>query len=1372
MKKITRYVRPTPAAGALAALLLGPLASATVSPYSWLRGGESGIQADSSGQNHPFNAAFSAGCDAGVGGGGLTAAVTSTTAAGGPLGATGAISTVATRWGSFNCNNSGTWVQGPNNSVPPPDQWRLPATNWVMECWVLPVGTGAARNGSSSQFMSTGSSQFGGTPGGVAFRTRVAVDENGDEAVELRADAIGVGELANFTIGDPVVVSTTRWTHLAAVNNNGVTTFYVNGVASGEPSSEVSAPSGVPYIGSGQDTGASFNGYLDEMRYSTFEAGAFTVADLLLRPAGPGFISQPQSASVWVGGAAPFETVTTLDPDNTFQWQRDNVVIAGSTGPDYVLPSATPADTGSVFKVTVSNNGVDATTPDATLTVVPVQTENNTFYRGAINAEASLLAFFTVDGNTGATLTNTKDASRNATLQGTASYDGRTDRSYGERALRLRGGGAAVIPPTPAYEFSDGSGTIESLVYLENPGAQHPKTIFSVATEAAAVYYAFQASPDGNSLTYKNDASALATSWAVSPSLLGRFAHVALVFTPGQVTAYVDGVSLGAKDNAQFGAISGLQANIGSMGLDLEGLPLEPWNGSIDELAIYGDALSEGTIAIHNSRFIFGTAVTAPTIQSSPTGTWNLLSGGAPIFRVTAAGTAPLSYTWKRADVAVPNNPTATTTAFTLRNSTAASSGTYTVTVANPIGEVTSAPFTVNFTDPAPTDKYAGLVLADGPTGYWRLNEATGTTLTDYAGGHDGTYDLARLELGIQGPFGIDPDKAARFTATANGVSASVPYTQTLNSTGAFSLEFWARPDVPGNTQRAILGTQNRDAGRSGYAIYQGFNGAWWEAHLGTGETVMFLQGTTAPVPGRWDHVVMTWNGADFAGLYVNGRLEGSDTSGRPHRNNLALPLEIGSRFKGSQPYAGSIDEVAFYNYALTAEQIEKHFSIAYFASSVVSSPAPVPNGLETDTITLVPAVTGFPNTYQWSKDGVALNAADVNADGSLKYPQGVTGSTLVISQSLPADSGQYQLAVTNPLGNSTTTPTAVTVSLDTTPPTVAYVTASATLNRVRVGFNKPMTASTLTALANYTFTGGLTTTAVTLTVDPSVLNLTTTGMVPGGSYALSISGVKDARIGQNLIGANNTAFDAFVLTKGALAWDYYRGIPGNDVALLQSDAQYPAGVWTDRLLGSFSSMSVTVGGNLNNNPEFGPLGDNYGAHVYGWITPTETANYHFFLRSDDASELWISSDSSPANVSLVAFETGCCEGFKEPGTGDETSGLISLQAGQSYFIEAFYKEGGGGDHVEVAWRKEDDTTPFAQLTPIPGSFLSTYAPVLGPIDAPVVVGDQATLTWTGSGRLQESADLITWTDVVGNPDSGYVTTVPAGTTKFFRLRR
>jgi len=136
----------------------------------------------------------------------------------------------------------------------------------------------------------------------------------------------------------------------------------------------------------------------------------------------------------------------------------------------------------------------------------------------------------------------------------------------------------------------------------------------------------------------------------------------------------------------------------------------------------------------------------------------------------------------------------------------------------------------------------------------------------------------------------------------------------------------------------------------------------------------------------------------------------------------------------------------------------------------------------------------------------------------------------------------------------------------------------------------------------------------------------------------------------------------------------------------------------------------------------------------------------------------------------MIAFETGCCDPYKEPGA-EETSTPQALVAGERYYVEVLNKEGGGGDYAEVAWRLEGDPTPAATLTPIPGQFLSAYAP--RPEFSPITRnGAQLTISWTGAGTLQESTDLKTWTPVAGNPPSGYNVTPAPNTAKFYRLQR
>src|SRR5262249_8553483 len=124
---------------------------------------------------------------------------------------------------------------------------------------------------------------------------------------------------------------------------------------------------------------------------------------------------------------------------------------------------------------------------------------------------------------------------------------------------------------------------------------------------------------------------------------------------------------------------------------------------------------------------------------------------------------------------------------------------------------------------------------------------SSGTNMTDYAGELDGAYG-GTFTLGAPG---ITADAAVLF----GGGLGAVPYSSLLNPSGPFTVEFWARP--ADTATHAAIASQNRSAGRVGYAIYYDNNsfigGAnAWEAHLGNAANVqVFLVGNTPVVPGN-----------------------------------------------------------------------------------------------------------------------------------------------------------------------------------------------------------------------------------------------------------------------------------------------------------------------------------------------------------------------------------------------------------------------------------------------------------------------------------------------------------------------------------------
>jgi hypothetical protein len=120
-----------------------------------------------------------------------------------------------------------------------------------------------------------------------------------------------------------------------------------------------------------------------------------------------------------------------------------------------------------------------------------------------------------------------------------------------------------------------------------------------------------------------------------------------------------------------------------------------------------------------------------------------------------------------------------------------------------------------------------------------------------------------------------------------------------------------------------------------------------------------------------------------------------------------------------------------------------------------------------------------------------------------------------------------------------------------------------------------------------------------------------------------------------------------------------------------------------------------------------GPDTDNYGGRISGWVYAPATGDYTFWLNCDDNGELWLSIDDDPENKVLIANESNYT-GLNTWGTGEQQSDPIPLQAGNRYYIEALWKEGGGGDHCQVAWQGPGIPT----LTIIPGTNLSPYEPV------------------------------------------------------------
>jgi len=100
---------------------------------------------------------------------------------------------------------------------------------------------------------------------------------------------------------------------------------------------------------------------------------------------------------------------------------------------------------------------------------------------------------------------------------------------------------------------------------------------------------------------------------------------------------------------------------------------------------------------------------------------------------------------------------------------------------------------------------------------------------------------------------------------------------------------------------------------------------------------------------------------------------------------------------------------------------------------------------------------------------------------------------------------------------------------------------------------------------------------------------------------------------------------------------------------------------------------------------------DYWGGRMRGYIYPPQNGDYTFWTCSDDDSEVWLSTDDTPANVKMICNVEGWLNyqdwtyGSGSPGTTYKSK-PVTLQAGKRYYVEVYWSDGTGGGFDTVAW--------------------------------------------------------------------------------------
>jgi hypothetical protein len=603
------------------------------------------------------------------------------------------------------------------------------------------------------------------------------------------------------------------------------------------------------------------------------------------------------------------------------------------------------------------------------------------------------------------------------------------------------------------------------------------------------------------------------------------------------------------------------------------------------------------------------TASPAPIITVQPGPTNLLLYAGKSDTLSLTAGGVNLSYFWYSNNTLVP---AVTGTNFIISN--ARVNATIYCVVSNSIGVATSSVVSLTVL-PLPTAPYPLTVIDDYAIGFWPLNEGPdngagndGTTAYDYAGGNDGVYTNVVLgqqgyAAGLAGQYGYTPptdtNTSALFGAyaTNNSYVAQIPNINfaAASNGSSFSVEAWVNGN--GNTQTSGACIVGKGFGNGGEQFTMDYTTGWrFYVREAGGASVVAVSTNTAD--GNWHHlagVLDTVQGS--VTMYVDGVARSTTPySASTGILSTALPVTIGSRQASAgstfnDNFVGEIEDVAIYNYALTATQVSNHYDVAGIGASIATLPSQITVDENTTLTIAAPAFGTPPLAYQWY---------DVTSGSPGTALPGQTNATLVINTiSAAAYNGHYLVLVVSNIYNQATSSSILIIVQSGPPNSVTMAPLSLT---VYVGVAAPFTVTAQgTAPISYQWsTNGGNVAGAT--------NSTYNAILPPGSYTIGCA-VTNAQ------GPGSPSGVTASLTVVAAPSDFYGStiLKDTPVAFWRLDEPASAAVANDYVGNHDASYNNVV----NGQPGFSPV-----------LIPSETATV-------------FGSNGTPNSVAIEINDTG-----------------------------------------------------------------------------------------------------------------------------------
>ena len=566
--------------------------------------------------------------------------------------------------------------------------------------------------------------------------------------------------------------------------------------------------------------------------------------------------------------------------------------------------------------------------------------------------------------------------------------------------------------------------------------------------------------------------------------------------------------------------------------------------------------------------------------------------------------------------------------------------------------------------------------VTDGLKVLYTFEEGSGTTVTDQSGSG------SPLQLEVERPNDAGWGAGTLNFVNANRASNSEDDTKLMPASisdgegnevtaNEITLEAWVTPANSSQGGPARIMSFSQDGSNRNFSLMQ--DGNTYEARLrttfsGSNGDVDFTGGVAAT---ELTHVAFTRREDGIATIYINGQPENTTYIGGDFSNwNGTYDFSVGNEFNiGNQwderDYQGKLHLVAVFGRALSSDEILSNFNAGPRDGDAVNE-AGGGSGITREVFanngggTQVGDLLNDPNYPNAPTTTSVIDRFASPVDEQDNFGQRIHGFVIP-----PAD-GNYTFAVAGDDNAS------LYLSSDEFP--------VAAENEYRIAYHTRFTTP-----EQYDKYSSQTTDSPVFLEGGKRYYIMALGKEGSQGDSLSVGWKKPGDSEIATIEGDYLEPYSVPDTTGSLTYERWEDIPGSAVTALYDDPDFPA--------------NPNVSSEVSSAEAPSNVGNDYGMRLHGYIVPSQSGEYRFAIAGDDNTELYLSTSEDPASASKIAGHEGWTPALDWDKYRSQQSELITLTAGDRYYVSAVGKEGGGGDNLAIGWYRVGNSTNFSVVS-------------------------------------------------------------------------